>query len=155
MQLPYPIKPNTYSQVSMMFRGIIWLVLQLTAFILCQTYVNGAAPSSYHTWLLIHICVHVWGFSPPCTNQNIRPTWHWPLKALSVNEIWFTVRIFLDHLTVFNRTACFFWTQTSWHNPSTYDSTRTIRRPTKALLSKYQHIPTAMTLKYLHLPFSQ
>jgi len=116
---------------------------------------DWSSTSSYHTWLLVHICVHVWGFSPPCTNQNMRPTWHWPLRALSANEIWFTVRTFPDHLTVFNRTACSFWTQKSWHNPSTYDSARTIRRPTKARLSKYQHIPTAMTLRYFHLPFSQ
>ena len=74
--------------------------------------------------------------------------WHRPLRAQSANEIWFTVLTFPDHLTVFNRTACSFWTETSWHNPSTYDSTWTIRWPTKALLSKYQHIPTVMTLRY-------
>ena len=154
MQLPCAIKPSTNFQAFVMFRGIIWLVLQLTAFILCQTYMAGAT-RSYYTCLLIDVCVHLWGYSPPCTNQNIWPTWQWPLTALSVNETWFTVRTFPEHLTIFNRSACSFWTQTSWHNASTYDCTRTIRRPTKARLSKYQHIPTAMSLRYFHLPFSQ
>lgn len=86
---------------------------------------HGAAPSSCYTWLLTHFCVQVWGYSPPCTKQNIWPTWHWPLRALSVNELWFTVRTFPEHLTIFNRSACSFWTQTSWHNPLTYDSTWT------------------------------